>query len=80
METVTAHGWIWQHSQNDCEKTVQTLNDKIRGREIYLRFGLSRPFAGSSGPNREVCWLQINSIYTFPNLYDYDYDRWIVLE
>jgi len=71
---------ILQDYRNDCEKTVQKLNNTLKGREIYLRFGLSRPFAGSSDPTREVCWLQINGIHTFPNLYDYDYSRWIALE
>ena len=71
---------ILQDYGNDCEKTVQKLNNTLKGREIYLRFGLSRPFAGSSDPTREVCWLQINGIHTFPNLYDYSYEKWIVLE
>lgn len=38
-----------------------------RQREIYLRIGLSRPFRAPDG--REGFWLQVNGIYSFPELF-----------
>lgn len=57
----------------DCEKAVKLLNNKLAGRDIYLRLGLSRSFRG-------YCWLQVNGIHTFPYLYDRDYCEWIRLD
>ena len=57
----------------DCEKTVKLLNSKLADHDIYLRLGLSRAFRG-------CCWLQVNGIHTFPDLYDRDYGEWIRLD
>jgi len=59
--------------RGDCEKTVAILNNKLSGRDIYLRLGLSRSFRG-------CCWLQVNGIHTFPDLYEGNYGDWIRLE
>ena len=59
--------------KGDCEKTVKLLNNKLADHDIYLRLGLSRSFRG-------CCWLQVNGIHTFPDLYDRDYNNWIRLE
>lgn len=56
--------------KGDCEKTVKLLNNKLADYDIYLRIGLSRSFRG-------CCWLQVNGIHTFPDLYDRDYAEWI---
>lgn len=59
--------------RGDCEKTVSLLNSKLSERSIYLRLGLTRPFRG-------CCWLQVNGIHTFPDLYERDYVEWIRLD
>jgi hypothetical protein len=59
--------------KGDCEKTVKLLNNKLADHDIYLRLGLSRSFRG-------CCWLQVNGIHTFPDLYDRDYGEWIQLD
>lgn len=59
--------------KGDCEKTVKLLNNEFTDHDIYLRLGLSRSFRG-------CCWLQVNGIHTFPDLYHGHYDRWIQLE
>lgn len=56
--------------KGDCEKTVKLLNNKLADHDIYLHLGLSRSFLG-------CCWLQVNGIHTFPDLYDRDYTEWI---
>ncbi len=57
--------------KGDCEKTVKLLNAKLaESRVVYLRLGLARLFRG-------CCWLQVNGIHTFPDLYDRDYAEWI---
>lgn len=57
--------------KGDCEKTVKFLNAKLAdSRVLYLRLGLARLFRG-------CCWLQVNGIHTFPDLYDRDYAEWI---
>lgn len=56
--------------KGDCEQTVKLLNNKLANHDIYLRLGLSRSFRG-------CCWLQVNGIHTFPDLYDRDYGEWI---
>jgi len=56
--------------KGDCEKTVKLLNNKLEDHDIYLRLGLSRSFRG-------CCWLQVNGIHTFPDLYERDYVEWI---
>lgn len=37
-----------------------------RQREVFLRIGLSRPWARDQG-DPVVCWVQVNGIYTFPD-------------
>ena len=59
--------------KGDCEKTVKLLNGKLADRSIYLRLGLARLFRG-------CCWLQVNGIHTFPDLYDREYAEWIRLD
>lgn len=46
---------------------LEELNAWIAAQnEVFLRIGLSRPFAP---PNRkEACWMQGNGIYTFPDV------------
>lgn len=59
--------------KGNCEKTVQLLNKNLADGNIYLRLGLSRSFRG-------CCWLQVNGIHTFPDLYNGDYGDWIQLD
>lgn len=56
--------------KGDCEKTVKLLNAKLTDCRVYLRIGLARQFRG-------CCWLQVNGIHTFPDLYDRDFGEWI---
>lgn len=59
--------------RGDCERTVRLLNGKFADRNMYLRLGLARLFRG-------CCWLQVNGIHTFPDLYDREYAEWIRLD
>ena len=69
-----------EQTKDDSENAVKFLNKKFNESEVYLRLGLTRPFPQAPAPYNGWCCLQINGIHTFPNLYDYDYDKWIVLE
>jgi hypothetical protein len=59
--------------KGDCEKTVKLLNGKLADHSMYLRLGLARLFRG-------CCWLQVNGIHTFSDLYDREYAEWIRLD
>lgn len=65
--------FVLKKYKGDCERTVKLLNDKLSDHSIFLRLGLARPFRG-------CCWLQVNGIHTFPNLYDREYGEWIRLD
>lgn len=65
--------FLLENHKGDCEKTVKLLNKKLAAGNMYLRLGLTRPFRG-------CCWLQVNGIHTFPNLYDRDYAERIRLD
>lgn len=69
-----------QRYRNDCDKVVRSLNQKLDGREIYLRLGLTRPFMQAPAPYSGWCCLQVNGVHTLPDLYDRNYDDWITLE
>lgn len=69
-----------QRYRNNCEKAVISLNQKLDGREIYLRLGLTRPFMQAPAPYSGWCCLQVNGVHTLPDLYDRNYDDWITLE
>jgi hypothetical protein len=59
--------------KGDCEKTIKLLSTRLADRRVYLRLGLARLF-------RECCWLQVNGIHTFPDLYDGNYSEWMRLD
>ena len=47
---------------------IQEINDFIhRQDEVLLRIGLSRNYQAPDG--REGHWVQLNGIYTFPNVF-----------
>lgn len=65
--------FVLEKHKGDCEKTVKLLNKKLEGGNVFLRLGLTRPFRG-------CCWLQVNGIHAFPDLYDRGYAELIRLE
>ena len=46
--------------------THELINFLRRARAMFLRVGLSRPFSSTDG--RSGYWLQVNGIYTFPDI------------
>lgn len=67
-------------AKGNCRKACEMLNEALIEKKIYIRLGLTRAFAKPSEPDKKLCWLQVNGIHTFPDLYDRDYGEWIGLE
>ena len=67
-------------AKGNCHKATEILNKTLIGKKIYLRLGLTRAFAKPSEPDKKLCWLQVNGIHTFPDLYERNYAEWIRLE
>lgn len=67
-------------AKGNCNKATEILNKNLIEKKVYLRLGLTRPFAKPSEPDKKVCWLQVNGIHTFPDLYYRDYAEWIKLK
>ncbi len=66
--------------KGDCEKAVRSINEELKGKKIYLRLGLARPYGNIPEPYRGWCALQVNGFHTIPDLYEGDYNNWIRLE
>jgi hypothetical protein len=50
------------------KRDLQSVNEFLQAQdEIYLRIGLSRSYAVG---DRQGYWIQVNGIYTFPNILD----------
>jgi hypothetical protein len=67
-------------ARGNCHRATEILNKTLIDKKIYLRLGLTRAFAKPSEPHKKLCWLQVNGIHTFPDLYDREYAEWIRLD
>jgi hypothetical protein len=57
-----------EKAQTD-EGAIRNLNAFLSSQEkIYLRIGLTRRYQSQDG--RDGFWIQINGIYSFPDIYD----------
>ena len=60
----------------DYNTAKRRILDLMRGREIYIRFSLARPWKPDHLEGK-VCYLQVSGIYTIPALYNGNYKRLI---
>jgi hypothetical protein len=63
----------------DWWKTISFIEEELNKGQIYIRFGLSRPFS-PQGDNNMRCWLMVTGVHTFPDLHGGDYTKRIKLE
>lgn len=62
--SITDLGFYYYAQSNNTEDGRRKVNSFLRGKDVYLRIGLSREH---SVGNRVGYWMQVNGIYTFPD-------------
>jgi hypothetical protein len=65
--------WLWIKHKGDKKSTEENLRFFLKGKDIYIRIGITREFQGQK-------WKQISGVFTFPDwldgqsFVDYGYD------